>query len=72
MTALLDLHGYALTDPYDIAAYPHSGFPDTASYLLSDALGGNVVGGLLIYPALMLCLAALCARLGPVLRRRPA
>ena len=30
MTALLSLHRYALTDPYDIASYPRSGFPDVA------------------------------------------
>jgi hypothetical protein len=32
-----------LTNPYDIAAYPRSGYPDVASYLLSDTLGGNIV-----------------------------
>jgi hypothetical protein len=33
----------ALTNPYDLDAYPRSNYPDVASYLLSDALGGNIV-----------------------------
>ncbi len=45
-TALLAaqcVHQAMLTDSYDVAAYPHSGYPDVASYLLSDTLAGNIV-----------------------------
>ena len=30
------IHPATLANSYDIAAYPHSGYPDVASYLLSD------------------------------------
>lgn len=49
-----------LTNPYDVAAYPHSGFPDVASYLLSDALGGNIVL-LTVTPLFMWAIAAVGA-----------
>ena len=41
-------------------AFPHSGYPDVASYLLSDAMAGDVLVGLVLYP-LVLCLLALTA-----------
>jgi hypothetical protein len=47
-----------LTNPYDVAAYPRSGYPDVASYLLSDALGGNIVSLAVAAPA-MYVLAAI-------------
>jgi hypothetical protein len=68
LTAILQVHHYALTTPYDVAAYPHSGYPDVASYLLSDALGGNVIG-LVLYPMPLLVLALLGAAAGTGLRR---
>ena len=49
-----------LTNAYDMAAYPRSGFPDVASYLLSDALGGNIVS-LAVTPVFMYAFAALGA-----------
>jgi hypothetical protein len=61
MIAILDVDNYALTNPYDLAAFPHSGYPDVASYLLSDAIGGGIVSGLVIYPIAMLALATLGA-----------
>ena len=48
ITTLLRVHQYTLTGTYDIAAFPHSGYPDVASYLLSDALGGAILSGMLI------------------------
>jgi hypothetical protein len=60
LTTLLRASDYTLTSPYDKAAYPHSGFPDVASYLLSDTLGGEIIGGLMLYPIILL----LCGLLG--------
>jgi hypothetical protein len=64
LTALLAVRHYTLTNSYDIAAYPHSGFPNVASYVLSDALGGNILGGLVLYPLSWLVVAALGAAAG--------
>ncbi len=69
MTAILHLHHYTLTSPYDIAAYARSGYPDVASYLLSDALGGFILSVLLIYPAIMLVFALLGSTAGTALAR---
>jgi hypothetical protein len=69
LTALLHLGHYPLTDPYDIARYPHSGYPDTASYLLSDDIGGDIYGGLALYPISWLFTAALGAAVGIDLRK---
>jgi hypothetical protein len=52
ITTLLRVHRYTLADWYDIAAFPHSGYPDVASYLLSDALGGAILSSMLIYSVL--------------------
>lgn len=68
LTAMLHLGAYTLTDPYDIAAYPHSGYHDIASYLLSDRIGGDIAT-LVIYPVTMLALALLAAATGTGLRR---
>jgi hypothetical protein len=68
LTAILHVRHYTLTTPYDLAAYPHSGYPDVASYLLSDALGGNIIG-LVLYPIPLLALALLGATAGTGLRR---
>jgi hypothetical protein len=67
--------GYAapsvLTDPYDIAAYPRSGYPDVASYLLSDTLGGDIV--VLTVTPLAVCVLAMSATaLMPGMPRPPA
>jgi len=64
ITTLLREHHYTLTDSYDIAAFPHSGYPDVASYLLSDALGGAILGGMLIYSVLTVAAALFGATLG--------
>ena len=57
-TAMLAaVHRYTLTSPYDIARYHHSGFPDAASYVIGDALGGAILSGLLIYPAILAAIA---------------
>jgi hypothetical protein len=69
MLALLSIHNFTLTDPYDLAAFPHSGYPDVASYLLSDAIGGGIISGLVIYPIAMLALATLGAVATSGLRR---
>lgn len=70
VTVMAVQHGHpsALTNSYDIAAYPRSGYPDVASYLLSDALGGNIVS-LVITPLVMYALATVGAAAAP---RRPA
>ena len=57
---MLQQHAAVLTNAYDIAAYPRSGFPDVASYLLSDALGGNIIN-MAVTPLIMYALAALGA-----------
>ena len=60
LTALVQAGHYALTTAYDVAAFPHSGYPDVASYLLSDSMAGDVLVGLVAYP-LVLSLVALAA-----------
>lgn len=69
LTALLHQR-FVLTDPYDIAAYPHSGYPDVASYLLSDTIAGEIITGLILYPVTLLVLALLGAAVGSRLNRR--
>ena len=64
ITSLLRVHRYTLTDTYDIAAFPHSGYPDAASYLLSDALGGAILSSMLIYSALTIAATLLGAAAG--------
>ena len=68
LTAILQVGHYTLTNPYDIAAYPHSGYPDVASYLLSDEIAGDIIGGLVLYPVVLLALAMLGASAGTRLR----
>jgi hypothetical protein len=72
LTALLQLQHYTLTGPYDIAAYPHSGYPDVASYILSDAVAGDILAGLVLYPVTVLALAALGAAAGTGLHQLTA
>jgi len=69
LTAILQVHHYALTSPYDIAAYAHSGYPSVASYVLSDALAGGILGGLVLYPIALLVVAFLGAAAGAGLRQ---
>jgi hypothetical protein len=69
MTTILNQHNYVLTDPYDIAAYPHSGYPDIASYVISDAIDANILAGLVLYPILLVALAILAASAGATLQR---
>jgi hypothetical protein len=68
ITALLGVNRYTLTGRYDIAAFSRSGYPDAASYLLSDALGGAILSGMLI--ASVLTVAA--SMLGAAAGARPA
>lgn len=67
LTTLLSQRQYTLSSPYDITAYPRSGYPDIASYLLGDAIGGETIAGLMLYPVLLSALAFACASIG----RRP-
>jgi hypothetical protein len=69
VTALLRAHEYTLTNAYDIAAFPRSGYPDAASYLLSDAIGGAILGGFVLSPVALGTLALLGAAAGTRLRR---
>lgn len=59
--ALQSAHPTALTDPYDISAYSRSASPDVTSYLLGEALGGNIVSLAVAAPA-MYVLATLGGR----------
>jgi hypothetical protein len=72
LTAILQVHHYTLTSPYDIAAYAHSGYPSVASYVLSDALGGSILGGLVLYPIGLIGIAHLAATAGAGLRQLAA
>jgi len=69
LARVLTLHQYVLTAPYDIAHYPHSGFPDVASFVLSDTLGGGVVGVLVMYPLALLGVGTLGGIIGAAGRR---
>lgn len=69
LTTLLGVRHYTLTDPYDIAAFPHSGYPDVASYLLSDALAWEILAGLVLLPVALLALAFLGGAAGTGLSR---
>jgi hypothetical protein len=71
LTTLLRQHSYTLTNAYDLAKYPKSGFPDVASYLISDALGGEIIGNLVLLPIVLLVIALLGASVGTGLRRAP-
>ena len=69
LTAILQVHHYTLTSAYDIAAYAHSGYPSVASYVLSDAVAGDILGGLVLYPMALLVVAFLGAAAGAGLRQ---
>ena len=66
---LLQLHHYTLATAYDVNAYAHSGYPNVASYVLSDALAGGILAGLVLYPFGLLICAVLGAMAGTRLRR---
>ena len=53
----------------DIGAYPHNGYPDIASYLLSDDITGAIVGGLVFYPLALVLFALIGAAAGARLRQ---
>jgi hypothetical protein len=62
ITTMLNQHHYTLSSAYDLTAYPRSGYPDIASYLLSDAIGGEIFG-LVFYPIVLLTISMICAAL---------
>jgi hypothetical protein len=64
LTALLWVRHDTLTDRYDIVAFPHSGYPTVASYLLSDALGGAILSSMLTVSLLMVIATLLGAAIG--------
>jgi hypothetical protein len=66
---VLTLHQYVLTSPYDIAQYPSSGFPDVASFVLNDTLGGGVISVLVMYPFVLTAVGVLGGLIGSGLRR---
>jgi hypothetical protein len=43
---------------------PHGGYPDAASYLLSDSMAGDVLVGLVLYPLVLSAVALLGAGIG--------
>jgi hypothetical protein len=61
---LLQTQQWGLSNPYDAAAYPHSGYPDIASYMISDALGGNIIAGVLLGPLALAAIALIGAAIG--------
>lgn len=69
VTALLQQHHYTLASGYDIAAYARSGYPGVASYLLSDAVAGGILTGLVLCPIALLGAALLGAAAGAGLRQ---
>jgi hypothetical protein len=71
VTAMLAVRQYTLTDPYDIAKFAQGRYPDVASFVLSDALGGQIIAGLLLYPVMLFALATLGATAGTHLRAYP-
>jgi hypothetical protein len=64
LTTLLSGRQYTLTGKYDVAAFPHSGYPTVASYLISDALGGAILASMLIASVLMITTTLLGAAIG--------
>jgi hypothetical protein len=66
---VLTLRQYVLTSPYDIAQYPSSGFPDVASFVLSDTLAGGIISVLVMYPFVLTAVGVLGAVIGSGLRR---
>lgn len=69
LTALLGSHSLTLTDPYDIAAFARTSYPDVASFVLSDDIGGHIFAGLLMLPAILAAVATFGALMGTGLRR---
>jgi hypothetical protein len=69
MTAILQQHHYTLAGVYDVAAYARSGYPSIASYLLSDAVAGGILTGLVLRPIALLGIALLGAAAGAGLRQ---
>jgi hypothetical protein len=72
MTAILRQQHFTLPTPYDVAAYPNSGYPDVASYLIGDILGGEIIAGLLLGPITLLAIAILGGAVGTALRHLAA
>ncbi len=68
---VITLHRYTLTSPYDIAQYPHSGFPDVASFVLSDTIGGGIIAVLVMYPLVLGAVGLLGGAIGTT-GQRPA
>jgi hypothetical protein len=66
---VLTLRQYVLTSPYDIAEYPHSGYPDVASFVLSDALAGGVISVLVMFPLVLTAVGVFGGGIGSGLRR---
>jgi hypothetical protein len=66
LTAILQAGHFTLATAYDVAAYPHSGYPDVASYLLSDAMAGEIITGLVAFPLVLSAVALLAARPWPI------
>jgi hypothetical protein len=69
ITRVLTLRQYVLTSPYDLAEYPRSGFPDVASFVLSDTLAGGVISVLVMYPFVLTAVGVLGGVIGSGLRR---
>ena len=69
ITGLLHVSNYTLTDTHDLAAFAKGGYPDVVSYLLSDALGGEIIGGFVMAPVALLALALLGSAAGTRLDR---
>ncbi len=68
---VMTLHRYTLTSPYDIAQYPHSGFPDVASFVLSDTIGSGIIAVMVMYPLVLGAVGLLGGAIGTIRRRPP-
>lgn len=66
--SLLAVPHWTLT-AYDRLAYLRSGYPDIASYAISDAIGGHVIAGILIGPLTLGLVASIGGTAAAALRR---
>jgi hypothetical protein len=67
--SLLTVHHWTSMSAYDQSAYARSGYPDIASYAISDAMGGQVIAGILIGPLILGAVAGVGGAAAAGLRR---
>jgi hypothetical protein len=67
--SLLTVHDWSSIGALDQIAYRRSGYPDLASYAISDAMGGQIIAGVLIGPLILGVVAWVGAAAAMGLRR---